>query len=154
MKAGRHLARAIAKAELVRLYNSRSFGWGGILAAKEAFISEYNRPDGSYRKFFDVIGPVSFQSLERWKFKLERSAGDPSCLIDKRCLRSTRKRRRIRRMVSRIIRLITSVPPQTRGKWFQFVEGLKQGKTPDEIAAAVGVSIYTVHRWTSRLAEF
>jgi len=149
----RQLDKATAKAELVRLYNGESFGRGNIVAAKKAFVSEYNRPDGKYSKLSAIVGPVSFQSLERWKFKLERCGNDPSCLIDSRGMRWTRRRRPIKRIVSRLVRIITAVAPKSREQWFQFLEGLRDGKTPDDIATSVGISIHTVHRWTRRLIE-
>jgi transposase len=154
MRSGRHLTVALAKAELIRFYNSNSFGREDVVLTKKMFVSEYNRPDSSYPKLYQIVGPISFSSLERWKLRLERSGGDPSSLIDSRGIRWTRKRKRVRRTCARLIWLITAVPPQTRDKWFRFLEGLRDGKPPDEIATLVGVSIHTIYRWTRRLTEF
>ncbi len=147
----RQLSKAVAKAELVRLYKSESFGSANTLAAKKAFVAEYNRPRGKYSEFYKLIGPASFQTFERWKLRLDRCHGRPSCLIDSRGMRGGRNRKAIRRTVSRLLGLITKVPFRSRDKWFRFLEALKEGESPDEIAKSAGIHISTVHKWLSNL---
>ncbi|MFZ0930399.1 MAG: hypothetical protein WAN11_17475 [Syntrophobacteraceae bacterium] len=143
----RQLDKALAKAELIRLYRAASFGSANTLDAKNAFIAEYNRPGGRYSKFYAVIGPASFQSLERWSLKLERSHGRPACLIDSRGMHRGLNRKATKRTVVRLLGIITKVPVRSREKWFQFLEGIKAGQSPEEISASVGVHVSTVRNW-------
>ena len=148
----RQLEKAAAKAELVRLYTGDSFGSGNTLRAKKAFIAEYNRPGGKYSNLYQRIGPTSFQTLERWRLKLERSHGRPSCLIDSRGMRSGPNRKAVRRTVSRLLGLIARVPARSRTKWLSFLEGMKKGQSPEEIARDVVVNISTIRKWIRDLS--
>jgi transposase-like protein len=147
----RQIDKAIAKAELVRLYKSASFRSGNTLPAKQAFVSEYNRPDGKYSKYYELIGPASFQTFERWRLKLQRYHGRHSCLIDSRGMAGGRNRKAIRRIVSRLLCLIAKVPSRSRSKWFAFLEAMKEGQNPDEIARSVGIHTSTVRKWIRNL---
>jgi hypothetical protein len=148
--------RACVKAELVRLYNAESFGSSNILAAKHAFISEYNQgAAGKYAKLYAIIGPASFKSFERWKLKLKRSRGRPTSLIDSRGMGGGCRRnaiRHTRRTASRILGVIAKVPARSRPRWFAFLDALKKGQSPEEIARSVGIHTSTVRKWIKNLA--
>ncbi len=147
----RQVDKANLKAQLVRLYKGNAFAAGNTLAAKKAFVLEYNRPGGKYSKFYAVIGPASFQTFERWNLKLKRCHGRPSCLIDSRGMHRARNRKAARRTVSRLLGLITKVPAPSRDKWFQFLDAMKAGHDPEEISRSVGLHTSTIRKWIRNL---
>jgi hypothetical protein len=57
-----------------------------------------------------------------------------------------------KRTASRIVRLLTPIAPRSRDKWFKFIEGVKAGDDPIDIARSAGVSLYTVYHWMKALA--
>ena len=76
----------VAKSRLVQEYQAfaASPEHGGVLAAKKEFLSLYGLGErGPYPEIFGKIGPVAFQTIERWASKLQ-GAGDPFALADTR----------------------------------------------------------------------
>lgn len=90
-------AKALAKADLVRLYVEAlaKAPHGDKGAARDGFLAAYH--GGVWAKLLEVLGPVSWKSLERWKavssrtgsaLKLADTRGGqriPSKLTDKHC---------------------------------------------------------------------
>ena len=73
--------KALAKADLVRQYLAWQRKFGATRAQKDAFIIAYKA--GAWSKLMEEVGPVSWQTLERWKLEQER-AGSVLALADKR----------------------------------------------------------------------
>jgi len=71
---------ALARADLLRLYldqAGRAKGWGAVLPAKLAFIEAYNSgANGPYHRLYDVLGPVTYKTAERWAVRARRAGGD------------------------------------------------------------------------------
>lgn len=73
--------KALAKADLVRQYITWQRKYGATRVQKNEFIMAYGA--GAWPKLLDEVGPVSWQTLERWKLEQER-AGSVLALADKR----------------------------------------------------------------------
>jgi len=73
--------KALAKADLVRQYITWQRKFGATKTQKQEFILAYKGK--AWPKLFEEIGPVSWQTLERWKLEQER-AGSVLALADKR----------------------------------------------------------------------
>ena len=73
--------KALARADLVRQYLSWQRRYGATKAQKAEFISAYKA--GAWPKLLEEVGPVSWQTLERWKLEQER-AGSVLALADRR----------------------------------------------------------------------
>ena len=73
--------KALARADLVRQYLSWQRKHGATKVQKTEFISAYKA--GAWPKLLEEVGPVSWQTLERWKLEQER-AGSVLALADKR----------------------------------------------------------------------
>lgn len=73
--------KALAKADLVRQYLAWQRKFGATRAQKDAFVTAYKA--GAWPKLLEEVGPVSWQTLERWKLEQER-AGSVLALADKR----------------------------------------------------------------------
>lgn len=73
--------KALAKADLVHQYLAWQRKFGATRAQKDAFIIAYKA--GAWSKLMEEVGPVSWQTLERWKLEQER-AGSVLALADKR----------------------------------------------------------------------
>lgn len=76
--------KALAKADLLRLYLDWQVRYGATVAQKEAFILAYK--GGAWAKLLAEIGPnVSWKSIERWKLE-RKEAGTVLALADCRGL--------------------------------------------------------------------
>lgn len=73
--------KALARADLLRQYLVWQRKNGATKAQKAAFVEAYRA--GVWPKLLEEIGPVSWQTLERWKVKQER-AGSVLILADRR----------------------------------------------------------------------
>jgi hypothetical protein len=146
----RQIEKAAAKAELLKVYRRKCFGTN-TLAAKREFVREYNRSGGLYSQYYDLVGPASFQTFERWNLKLKRFRGRSFCLADGRGMHRGRNRKVIRRTVVQILGLLAKVPFRSRDKWYLFLEALKEGQSPEEISKSVGIHISTVRQWLRNL---
>lgn len=73
--------KALARADLLRQYLVWQRKNGATKAQKAAFVEAYRA--GVWPKLLEEIGPVSWQTLERWKVKQER-AGSVLVLADRR----------------------------------------------------------------------
>lgn len=73
--------KALARADLLRQYLVWQRKNGATKAQKAAFVEAYRA--GVWPKLLEEIGPVSWQTLERWKVKQERS-GSVLILADRR----------------------------------------------------------------------
>ncbi|WP_027176482.1 Mu transposase C-terminal domain-containing protein [Desulfovibrio aminophilus] len=76
-------AKALAKADLIRLYLEWQRRHGATVAAKRDFVEAYLA--GGWPNLLDALGKVSWQSLERWKVAQERQ-GSVLVLADRRGL--------------------------------------------------------------------
>lgn len=72
---------ALARADLVRQYLAWQRKYGATRVQKNEFIMAYGA--GAWPKLLEEVGPVSWQTLERWKLEQER-AGSVLALADKR----------------------------------------------------------------------
>ena len=75
------LPLTLAKADLVRQYLAWQRKFGATRTQKDAFITAYKA--GAWPRLLEEVGPVSWQTLERWKLEQER-AGSVLALADKR----------------------------------------------------------------------
>ena len=73
--------KALARADLVRQYLAWQRKYGATRVQKNEFIMAYGA--GAWPKLLEEVGPVSWQTLERWKLEQER-AGSVLALADKR----------------------------------------------------------------------
>ena len=73
--------KALARADLVRQYLAWQRKYGATRVQKNEFIMAYGA--GAWPKLLEEVGPVSCQTLERWKLEQER-AGSVLALADKR----------------------------------------------------------------------
>lgn len=73
--------KALARADLVRQYLAWQRNYGATRVQKNEFIMAYGA--GAWPKLLEEVGPVSWQTLERWKLEQER-AGSVLALADKR----------------------------------------------------------------------
>lgn len=73
--------KALAKADLLHQYLAWQRRFGATKAQKAAFIETYRA--GAWPELLKELGPISWQSLERWKLEQER-AGSVLALADKR----------------------------------------------------------------------
>lgn len=73
--------KALAKADLVRQYLTWQRKYGATRIQKREFVMAYEA--GAWPKLLEEVGPVSWQTLERWKLEQER-AGSVLALADKR----------------------------------------------------------------------
>ena len=83
--SGRQSQIGLARADLVRFYEKHldEHGrWGSKKQAKNRFMKAYNSGE-LYPQLFAILGPVSWQSIERWKKSL-RKHGDALKLAPKR----------------------------------------------------------------------
>lgn len=70
-------AIALARADLIKHYlrYAAQAKQCGKVRAKQRFVDEYNK--GSlYPKLFELIGPTSYQSIERWRLQYKRNHND------------------------------------------------------------------------------
>lgn len=73
--------KALAKADLVRQYLAWQRRFGATRIQKREFVLAYEA--GAWPKLLEEVGPVSWQTLERWKLEQDR-AGSVLALADKR----------------------------------------------------------------------
>lgn len=73
--------KALARADLVRQYLTWQRKYGATRIQKREFVMAYEA--GAWPKLLEEVGPVSWQTLERWKLEQER-AGSVLALADKR----------------------------------------------------------------------
>ena len=76
--------KALAKADLLRLYMQalKKAAWGKKNPARETFVLAYNS-GMAWPRLYEVLGPVSWKTIEGWKRQVKRSA-DPMRLADRR----------------------------------------------------------------------
>lgn len=84
----RQLYTTLARADLLKAYFEyarRASRSGKLLEAKKHFVASYNLgPFGTFPEIFRLIGPTSFQSIERWSKEVENGNGDVLALADQR----------------------------------------------------------------------
>lgn len=73
--------KALARADLVRQYLTWQRKYGATKVQKNEFVAAYKA--GAWPSLLKEVGPVSWQTLERWKLEQER-AGSVLALADKR----------------------------------------------------------------------
>lgn len=102
------MKKALARADLVHLYRAYSEKIKrprNRVKAKREFVELYNQAEhGTYPALFQIVGTISFKTIERWDILLKLNNEDPTCLAD---LRGTHRRDK-HRISKEQIRILTS----------------------------------------------